>query len=324
MVAVMEALKSAAVVGGGLAGLACGIRLKSLGWDVAVYEKRRYPLKKVCGEFLSPKGWERVLDLGAGKHLPLPPVSLSKARFYYGAKKYFDFTLRPAAYGISREALDSALAARFKELGGRLKEGEAFRSRSAEAGTEVIDASGRPLSGTQARWIGWKGYLAPGELDIQGITMLPLEGGYCGLSPVEDGRCSVCFVAKAPANVDALLRSHPFLEPVAGRIRFHASIAGFDFVRSSQPLKIGDAAAVWPPLVGDGMSRALGAGLDLAQNLDAGRTLRRSSPQALDVEFTLSKAMHSLMLSSSGKRLLGPVLHLAPWLAARAYQWSRG
>jgi len=128
------------IVGGGLAGLACGIRLRELGRDATVYEKRRYPLKKVCGSSFplglaeGPGPWRRA-------PLPLQPVPLRQARFYYSKSSHFDFNLEPEALGISREALDSALAARFRELGGQLTEGEAFE------GKDAIDASGRPLSG---------------------------------------------------------------------------------------------------------------------------------------------------------------------------------
>jgi len=135
------------------------------------------------------------------------------------------------------------------------------------------------------------------------------------------------FVAKAPANVDALLRSHPLLEPWALKIRFHASIAGFDFVREPGALKIGDASAVWPPLVGDGMSRALGAGIELANALAEGRPAGLSADA---MQFALSKAMHSLMLSKlrqagfwphaePGAKSGSQTLPSFPWLILRSF-----
>jgi flavin-dependent dehydrogenase len=313
----MAALKRASIIGGGLAGLACGITLRLQGWDVAVYERRRYPLKKVCGEFLSPLGWRRVQDLGAASCLSQAPVPLERARFYYSSTGSFSFNLRPGAWGLSREALDSALAERFRALGGDLHEAEAFPGAEGL----VIDCSGRAMESGQAKWIGWKGYLDPGLADFEGITMLPLKGGYGGLSKVEDGRTSFCFVAKAPANVEQIMESHPLLASLASKIRFHASIAGFDFIRRPQALKAGDVSSVWPPLAGDGMSRALGGGMELAQALSEGRSARVPSDA---VQFALSKSMHSLMLSNYGKSLFGPLLKLAPWVAEQAYQWTRG
>lgn len=302
------------IAGGGLAGLACGIRLLELGRKVELHERRKYPLKKVCGEFLSPLGWQRCLDLGVAPFLKLQPVPLKNARFYFSGRGYFDFALSPHAWGISRAALDTALAERFRSLGGDLKEGS-----SLEHGD--FDATGRSQVGVKARWMGWKGYLepslAPEALRTADLLMLPITRGYCGLSPIEDGRISVCLVAKAPASPDALLRSHPLLAAVADSVRPFASIAGFDFISTPGPSRLGDAARVWPPLVGDGMSRALHSGMLAAEGA-------RKSAFRQGLQFRLSKALHSSMLFHLPRKLLGPGLRALPSLAAFFYRHSRG
>src|SRR5207253_2154052 len=43
----------AIIIGGGPAGAATAILLAQAGWSVVVVEKRRFPRRKVCGEFLS-------------------------------------------------------------------------------------------------------------------------------------------------------------------------------------------------------------------------------------------------------------------------------
>jgi hypothetical protein len=307
----METLR---IGGGGLAGLACGICLRERGIPVVLHERRRYPLKKVCGEFLSPQGWERCQELGIGPFLTHAPVPLERARFFFDDLRYFDFSLRPGAWGLSREALDSALARRFQALGGELHEESVLEAMD-------IDARGRPLQSGPKRWMGWKGYLdesaRPKVFDSIGLVMLPLEGGYCGLSPIEDGRISVCFVAKAPAQPEQLLRSHPWLRDLASQVRPHAAIAGFDFGAEVAPHRIGDSRRVWPPLVGDGMSRALGAGMALGRGKAAGLW---SEPLAHGA----AKAAHEFMMQESWRRLWGPWLRLFPALPSAFYRFSRG
>src|SRR5581483_4218006 len=116
---------------------------------------------------------------------------------------------------------------------------------------------------------------------------------------------------------EALLRSHPLLAPLAGSIRPHASIAGFDFSLSPGPSRIGDARRVWPPLVGDGMSRALGAGMALAEG-------KREPEAAQALQFALSKAAHRLMLFKPARQLAGPLLKAFPKFPEWFYQLSRG
>lgn len=302
------------IAGGGLAGLACGIRLRQLGVEVELHERKSYPLKKVCGEFLSPLGWRRCQELGIEGFLERPPVALARARFYYSESAFFDFELGPAAWGLSRAALDTALARRFTALGGELREGSSLESAD-------IQASGRPSGAGKGSWMGWKGYLeaadAPEALMQVQMLMLPIRQGYCGLSPVEDGRISVCFVARAPASPEGLLGSHPLLAALAPRIRPHASIAGFDFTAQPGPGRAGDARRVWPPLVGDGMSRALGAGMALAEG-------REEASLSQSMQFGLSKAAHSLMLFQFTRSLAGPLCELWPRLPAAFYRFSRG
>jgi hypothetical protein len=297
--------KTVSIAGGGLAGLARGIRLRQQGLPVRVHEAGHYPLKKVCGEFLSPQGWRRVQALGAAEGLN--PVPLRKARFYAGDADCFDFSLDPPAWGLSRAALDSALARRFQELGGELLEG----SRVDADGLDV-DATGRPAARGGEKWMGWKAYLdagqAPVELDQVDLLMLPVTGGYCGLSRIEDGRVSVCLAARAPVELAALLGSHPLLAPLAPFLKAHAAIANFDFSTKPGTGRLGDARRVWPPVVGDGMSQALAAG-------EGGTT---------DFQFLLAKGLHHLMLSRRARRLAAFCCRLFPSLPSALYRLSRG
>src|SRR5262245_46841708 len=59
----------ALVVGGGPAGASAAILLASAGWRIAIVEKRRFPRRKVCGEFVSATSWPLLRELGVAEPL---------------------------------------------------------------------------------------------------------------------------------------------------------------------------------------------------------------------------------------------------------------
>ncbi|HXP91161.1 MAG TPA: hypothetical protein VN931_09560 [Fibrobacteria bacterium] len=311
------------IAGGGPAGLACGIRLRELGWEVAIHERRDYPLRKVCGEFLSPVGWSRLESLGAIGHLVAQPPPIARARFEFAPGSAVAFPLAPAARGLSREAMDTALAARFRALGGDLREGSEW-TESVEPGEGFVDARGRLVeAGAVETWRGWKGYVDPGDIpaglggDL--LTMLPVAGGYCGMSLVEDGRLGVCFVSRRKAPPHAILDSHPLLSQLSDRIHPHAAISGFRFHGGRDPRGIGDRLRVWPPLVGDGMSRALGAGIAHAEHMALGLPM----PRQEGLDFAVAMILHAAMCSPALRRA-ADWMPWRRWFLARAYRMTRG
>jgi hypothetical protein len=303
--------------------LACGIRLQELGWETEIHERRTYPLRKVCGEFLSPSGWHRLESLGATGHLAAQPPAIVRARFEFAPGSVAEFPLVPAARGLSREAMDSALAARFRALGGELFEGSE-RTESVEPDEVFVDARGRPVeAGASETWRGWKGYVDPRDIPAglggEVLTMLPVVGGYCGMSLVEDGRLGVCFVSDRKSAPHAILDSHPVLSRLSDRIHPHAAISGFRFRTVRGPGRIGDRLRVWPPLVGDGMSRALGAGIAHAEHLALGLAVPKDDGRDFAMAMILHAAMCSTVLRAAGRWL--------PWrrrLLANAYRMTRG
>jgi len=312
------------IVGGGPAGLACGIRLREQGWSVTVHERGRYPLKKVCGEFLSPKGWQSLRNLGADRYLPFAPRTLRRARFYADEKNHVDFNLDPPAWGLRRSALDTALAMRFRALGGRLEEGSDFGFASGDP--EVLDARGRSLEKHEGPWMAWKGYLsaadAPPEMGTLDLIMLPVDQGYAGLAWMDDGSLSVCLIARRTSNVARILRSHALLSAVAPRLKAHTAIAGFSLTAHTGGRLLGDRRRVWPPLVGDGIHRALASGEAKA------REYSHSAPaaQILDlsrVQFALAMGLHHGMLHAWTRRLGLACLRIGPGLATGLYRCTR-
>jgi menaquinone-9 beta-reductase len=311
------------IAGGGLAGLACAIRLQERGVQVTVHERKSYPLKKVCGEFLSPGGWRRLQELGAEPFLPQAPTELRRVRFYADENQSVDFSLKPSALGLSRAAMDTALARRFRQLGGTLRENSRYEAEAD--GVTVIDARGKPGLPGQSAWVGWRGYLpaaaAPADFSCVDLVMLPVPAGYCGISRIEDGRYNVCLVARTPVVIKDLLSSHPLLSGIADRLEPFAAITSFEFRNYPGPGRVGDRRSVWPPLVGDGMSRALAAGMEQAEALLQARPPRRTSTLG---GFVLAKSLHALMMSAPLRQVGLRVTRVYPRIAESLFRTTRG
>ena len=99
------------IVGGGLAGCSAAISLARQQYRVALLEAGTYPRAKVCGEFFSPESVTLFRQLGFLPRLEaLQPASICTVRIttMHGAE--WSARLPAPAIGISRFALDNALA----------------------------------------------------------------------------------------------------------------------------------------------------------------------------------------------------------------------
>ena len=103
-----ETLYDAAIIGGGLAGLALSIQLGRKGYKVILFEKEQYPFHKVCGEYISMESWGFIESLG----LPLSSFNLPIIKKLIvtspnGNELKTDLPL--GGFGISRYFLDNEL-----------------------------------------------------------------------------------------------------------------------------------------------------------------------------------------------------------------------
>ncbi len=101
----------AAVVGAGPAGSTAAIALAQRGWNILLLEQDLLPRHKVCGEFLSPEAQNSLSVLGLRETVSeLRPVALHHAELTSPRGQRIRTGLPGAALGISRYALDAALA----------------------------------------------------------------------------------------------------------------------------------------------------------------------------------------------------------------------
>lgn len=214
------------IVGAGLAGSGAAAHLASRGWDVLLLERDHFPRHKVCGEFLSPESQHSLQVLGLFDAVKAAqPIDLKGAEISVANGSHLEVDLPGIAWGLSRYALDQALAQaavvkgadlwqgavvqnvqpsnRYVQVQGR-REGQRFQ---VEARLAII-ASGRsgsanlpPETLVQARnsWrncVGVKAHYT--NVDMPNRVELALyPRGYIGINPVEGGRANVCLLVQA-------------------------------------------------------------------------------------------------------------------------------
>ncbi len=227
-----------AVVGGGPAGCSAAIHLALRGAYVGLLEARAYPHDKLCGEFLSPECAGLLEALGLTPALrALGPAAIETVCLTAPGGETWQSRFPGPALGVTRRALDHALAQRAQTAGVDLRTGatvtqidgdlsRGFQLRVAGGAGEplraraVVAAHGRrgALDRALGRrflerpqpFVALKTHLAgpalPGCIELHGFP-----GGYCGLSEVERGTAPV----GRAANVCLLVRE-PVFRQAAG------------------------------------------------------------------------------------------------------------
>ncbi len=243
------------VVGGGIAGLTAALALARRGRRVALFEAKRYPFHRLCGEFLSPEFEALSATVGFDVR-PLAAIAarMRRTRFTAPWGRPFEDALPGTALGVSRYALDAELAAQARAAGVELHEGAKVRQVRGTGGDGVASittddgevecrrvllatgklrtewrrlvAEGGPVEAQQGPLMGLKQH---GHLDGVGdvVEIHTFPGGYCGVNPIEGGRMNVCLIART-----AVFKPHRtperFLEWIATQNRhLGARLAAF-------------------------------------------------------------------------------------------------
>jgi flavin-dependent dehydrogenase len=267
-----------AIIGAGLAGSGLAAALAERGWGVLLLERRQQPQHKVCGEFLSPEsqGSLRALELYSTV-AALDPSPMTRARLISPLGLRLSIELPGTAWGVSRFALDAALAGAAERAGACVQLGAtatAIESRDSLELITVRDAHGQ-LAMLRARAI----VLACGRNPLPGLRpdvgvkrarptyvgvkchygglALPPEvrlylfgGGYAGLAPIEDGRANLCMLvpraafAQAGSSVPAMIAAAMRANPALGRdLRGGHPLPGSEVAVA--PVDTGQAGIPW-------------------------------------------------------------------------------
>jgi flavin-dependent dehydrogenase len=110
------------ILGAGPAGSSLAAVLGKLGWDVVLLERRNFPHHKVCGEFLSPESQASLQAMALYPSIAtLKPALITQARLVSQAGITVQTALPGCAWGLSRFALDAALATAAQQGGVELR-----------------------------------------------------------------------------------------------------------------------------------------------------------------------------------------------------------
>ena len=283
------------IIGGGLAGLTAGIHLARASLRVLLLEKHPYPQHKVCGEYVSNEVLPYLTYLGISVD-SLSPARIHRFLLSTASGKAIESPLPLGGFGISRYTFDHFLASHAQTAGVDIRQADVITvlfdkdrfvvstssGQTYTAGV-VIGAYGkrsqldkrlqRPFTQKESPWLGIKAhYRADYPPDL--VALHNFDGGYCGLSQVENGIVNACYLAtydsfKKHRNVETfqkhVLSRNPFLNDFFAKatplFEKPLSISQFSFA-PKQPvenhiLMCGDTAGLIHPLCGNGMAMAI-------------------------------------------------------------------
>jgi flavin-dependent dehydrogenase len=286
-----------AIIGGGIAGLSLAILLAKAGKDIVLFEKENFPFHKVCGEYISNESVPFLESLGI--HFDYWKAhSISSLLMTSPSGIAIKRPLDVGGVGLSRYELDNALYEQAKTAGVtfHLKtkvnnittSGNDFHIYTTDnvfRAKVVAGAYGKHANidvqlgrNYKARkesdlFIAVKHHIQT-TFDTAVVEMHNFDGGYCGMSAIENGKVNMSYICKASrlkqygsiSNMEQqLLSQNKFLKN-------HFEQATFIFPKpltishlyfnvkervTDNILMIGDAAGNIAPLSGNGMSIGL-------------------------------------------------------------------
>lgn len=283
------------IIGGGIAGLTAAIHLASKGLNVRLIEKQSYPKHKVCGEYVSKEVLPYLKRLGV-EPLSHGAVNITHFHFTGFSGTGLKTELPLGGFGISRYAFDLLLYNRAITLGVTVVKDEVIsilyddnkfqielKTGASCTAKYVIGAFGKRsgLDVTLSRkfiqhkspWLGVKAHYKANFPDHL-VGLHHFNGGYCGLSKVENNNVNVCYLADYES-----FKKHKSLEIYQKEVleknnelkSFFAkaeivfekplTISQISFEKKTAVenhiLMIGDSAGLIHPLCGNGMAMAI-------------------------------------------------------------------
>lgn len=296
----------AIIIGAGIAGSGCAIQLANNGHDTLLIDQQDFPRHKTCGEFMSPETREMLAYLGVDPiSKETPPSTMDRAKIVMPSGGEIAAPLPGLAYGISRYRLDQLLHQKASELGttivtntkvtGIRKLSSDLYEVETRQGKEQVRYQAKSVIGAYGTkkpkgistpevkrdntvYVGVKSHYSGISMPSQ-VELYFCEGGYIGISPIEDGFVNVAalltlqLVQRSGKSVQEIMNevssTHPKLKnrladgtPVPGT---QVSVAPLRLSEVPEPWSqfphVGDAMLMIPPLCGDGMSIALRSAL---------------------------------------------------------------
>jgi flavin-dependent dehydrogenase len=317
------------IIGGGLAGLTAAIMLSRAGKRVLVIEKGSYPSHKVCGEYISNEVLDFLRSLGMDP-FKFGATRITRLRISTPSGKNVYSYLDLGAFGLSRYTFDHALYELAKKNGADIltkkkvtdvifddntftvKTIDGVYTTSLVIGSygkrDTLDKQlNRDFMQEHTGYLGVKYHLKT-DYPADEIGLDNFEGGYCGISRIEDGKYNMCYLYKRKRNAihktipdiqEYIMSSNPVLKNIFANSEFlfpkPEVINDFSFAKKNviedHILMCGDTAGLITPLCGNGMSMAIhGAKIlcDLLLQSDVinGEKIKVDTREILEQEYT--------------------------------------
>jgi flavin-dependent dehydrogenase len=291
----METDVDVLIVGGGLAGLTSAIHLSKSGLKVTLIEKNEFPKHKVCGEYISNEVLPYLKWLGI-EISELKPSVILKLEFSTATGKIISGDLPLGGFGISRYELDYYLSKKAilnscqiiqdtvtdiqfidDEFTISTSNNLEFKSRivlGAFGKRSNIDQKlNRNFFLKNSPWLAVKAHYS-GEFPSDLVGLHNFEGGYCGVSKVENNRINICYLTdyetfKQYKNIEEfqskIIYKNPHLKAIFENCEMifdkPLTISQISFEKKNTVenhiLMIGDTAGLIHPLSGNGMAMAI-------------------------------------------------------------------
>lgn len=283
------------IVGGGLAGLCNAIHLSKSTYKVLLIEKNTYPKHKVCGEYISNEVLPYLHTLGFSpfKH---GATRIERFELTTHNNKTLQAHLPLGGFGLSRYTMDAALLkialahntqhlqdtvvqVNYKNNAFKLKtkSGRIFNSKiviGAYGKRSNLDVSlNRAFIKKPSPYLGVKLHVK-GVFPKDLVALHNFEGGYCGVSKVENDSINLCYITNYKAfkkykNIkqfeEAVLFKNTALQQMFKKSEalFETPISISQIAFSTKKpveqhiIMSGDTAGMIHPLCGNGMSMAI-------------------------------------------------------------------
>jgi menaquinone-9 beta-reductase len=288
-------LKSVVIIGGGLAGLTAAIQLARKGVEVSLFEKKKYPFHRVCGEYISN---ETVPFLKANGIYPeeFSRPQMSRLQLTSVNGKSAELRLELGGFGISRYVFDQFLFEKATHAGVTFYlqsevediqfENERFFITASNNEYQFDVAIGsfgkrskvdvalkRAFIQKRSPYVGVK-YHVRADHPSGLISLHNFQNGYCGISNIEDGKTNICYLThrdnlKVHKSIkdmeEVILFENPFLKKIFKNSQFlfdRPEVINEITFETKAPvddhiLMAGDAAGMIAPLCGNGMALAI-------------------------------------------------------------------
>ena len=214
----------AIVIGGGPGGATAALLLARAGWSVALIERKAFPRRKVCGEYLSATNLPLLDQLGlADEFLNRSGPAIRRVALFAGDQVVTaplpQLSARPGKWGraLGREHLDSLLVERARLAGAVVIQPAAVRQLRNFDGEYLCAVDGvsrcllsRVVIAAHGYWepgplstqppaspvrpndlLGFKAHFTDSDLPADLMPLLAFPGGYGGMVHTDGGRVSL-------------------------------------------------------------------------------------------------------------------------------------